>query len=140
MAHPDFLVKAVGRRKKSVANTELRRGSGRVEINGKAAADVFASYPRSLSVVRHTLQILENQVFDAKVKVCGGGGRSQAHAVGLSISRALRVAQPEIQSSLRTSPVWVFDSRKKERRKYGLKKSRKSPQFSKRLNISSRIA
>jgi len=139
MDHPDFVVKAVGRRKKSIANTELRRGSGRVQINGKGAADVFASYPRRLSVVRQPFQILENPAFDAKVKVQGGGGRSQVHAVRLSISRALRLAQPEIRSFLTKSPVWVFDSRKKERRKYGLKKSRKSPQFSKRSEVNLRI-
>jgi small subunit ribosomal protein S9 len=127
-----FFVKTVGRRKMSIANLELIPGSGQIQVNGLSAENFFISSLNRLSVIQRPFIVFTNFTFDAKVKVQGGGLQSQSKALQLSLSRALVAVQPENQSIFRESLFLTRDSRRKERRKYGLKKARKAPQFSKR--------
>ena len=101
-----------GRRKSSIARVRLTEGNGKFVVNGKT---------------------LEESKYDVRVKVVGGGLSGQAGAVRHGIARALNVAnEEEFRPSLKSNGFLTRDSRRKERKKYGLKKARKAPQFSKR--------
>jgi small subunit ribosomal protein S9 len=132
MKNLPFFAKTVGRRKIAVANLELVPGSGQIQVNGFSAEKFFAGNPSRLLMVQSPFQVFANLTFDAKVKVYGGGSQSQARALKLALARALVVAQPRNKQLFREYHFLTRDSRRKERRKYGLKKARKAPQFSKR--------
>lgn len=127
------LAKAVGRRKTAVAQIHLRAGSGSIEINGKPAEQYLSGSPSLLLTVKSPLQALEQTSFDLVAQVRGGGLQAQAEALRLAISRALVNVSPDSRSVLRSYDFLTRDAREKERRKYGLKKARKAPQYSKRL-------
>jgi small subunit ribosomal protein S9 len=121
-----------GRRKTAVARVRIRPGTGRIVINGRELADYFGR-PMLQLMVRSPLQItgVEGR-YDVLVNVRGGGLAGQAGAVRHGISRALLLVDSEIRKPLKTAGLLTRDPRAKERRKYGLKKARKAPQFSKR--------
>ena len=123
---------ATGKRKTSIARVTLLPGSGKIEINKRALEEFF---PRSLhqTTVRLPLTITgyENSV-DVRVRVHGGGISGQAGAVRHGIARALTEIDPELRGELKRRGFLTRDARAKERRKAGLKKARKRPQFSKR--------
>ena len=126
------LVQATGRRKRAVARVRLRPGSGNVTINGK---DVAAYFPteaqRSLALAPLTLtEAVEHYDVDAGIE--GGGVTGQAGALSLGLARALADLDPERRGELKHEGLLRRDPRKKESKKYGLKKSRKAPQYSKR--------
>ena len=123
---------ATGKRKTSIARVTLLPGSGKIEIN-KRALEEFFPRPLHQTTVRLPLTITgyENSV-DVRVRVHGGGISGQAGAVRHGIARALTEVDPELRGELKRRGFLTRDARAKERRKAGLKKARKRPQFSKR--------
>ncbi|MBO5077659.1 MAG: 30S ribosomal protein S9 [Clostridia bacterium] len=123
---------ATGRRKKSVARVELLPGNGTVTINEKSIDEYFGLETLKL-IVRQPLELTGNAgKFDVKCKVTGGGFTGQAGAIRHGISRALVEADPDSKAALKQGGFLTRDPRMKERKKYGLKKARRAPQFSKR--------
>ncbi|WP_152657730.1 30S ribosomal protein S9 [Oceanobacillus sp. CFH 90083] len=121
-----------GRRKKSTARVRLVPGTGNVTINGRDARDYFP-YETQLLILNQPLATTETQgTYDVLVNVHGGGFTGQAGAIRHGIARALLQADPEYRASLKTEGYLTRDARMKERKKYGLKKARRAPQFSKR--------
>jgi small subunit ribosomal protein S9 len=127
-----FFTKTVGRRKTAIANVKFIPGSGRIQVNGRMIEEFFNSCPDSTLLVEKPCTILPYTNFDIKSKVQGGGLRRQADSLQLALSRAFVSIDPKNQRACRKNHLLTRDSREKERRKYGLKKARKSPQFSKR--------
>ena len=125
-------VRATGRRKESVARVRIVPGSGRFALNGRSLEDYFPR-PALQMVVTEPLR-LTNTVdrYDVIASIDGGGISGQAGAVRHGIARALVEADPTLRGDLKKRGLLTRDSRVKERRKYGLKKARKAPQYSKR--------
>ena len=121
-----------GRRKSSVARVYLVAGSGKIVVNKRDIDDYF-SLETLKTIVRQPLTLTETvEKFDVLVTVHGGGTTGQAGAIRHGISRALLEADADYRPSLKKAGFLTRDSRMKERKKYGLKKARKAPQFSKR--------
>ena len=121
-----------GRRKTSTARVRLVPGTGKITINGRDAADYFP-YETQLLILKQPLETTEtNGTYDVKVNVHGGGFTGQAGAIRHGIARALLEADPEYRISLKREGFLTRDARMVERKKYGLKKARRAPQFSKR--------
>ena len=121
-----------GRRKTSIARVRLVPGNGKVTINKKDIEQYF-DYETLRTIAREPLVITEQaDKFDVLVNVEGGGFTGQAGAVRHGIARALLEADPELRPILKKAGHLTRDPRMKERKKYGFKKARKSPQFSKR--------
>lgn len=121
-----------GRRKDSTARVFLKQGTGKLEINGKSLEQYFGR-PTSRMVVAQPLELLEvSDKFDLYITVSGGGITGQAGAIRLGITRALLEVNPDYRAVLKPAGLVTRDSRAKERKKYGLKKARRAPQFSKR--------
>lgn len=130
MAIEQFI--GTGRRKTSVARVRLVPGNGKITINNRDIEEFF-NYETLRVVVREPLNITETlEKFDVLVKIEGGGFTGQAGAIRHGIARALIESDPELRPILKKAGYLTRDSRMKERKKYGLKKARKSPQFSKR--------
>ena len=121
-----------GRRKESIARVRLMPGTGKIEVNGEELEKYFGS--DILRVIVNQPFAVTNTVgkYDVIVKVTGGGLSGQAGAVRHGISRALNEANTEFRPVLKANGFLTRDPRMKERKKYGLKKARKAPQFSKR--------
>ena len=121
-----------GRRKKSIARVRLLNGNGKITINGKDIDEAFGV--ETLKVIVRQPLVATNSLdkFDVVAKVTGGGISGQAGAVRHGISRALIEANSEYRPTLKSAGFLTRDARMKERKKYGLKKARKAPQFSKR--------
>jgi small subunit ribosomal protein S9 len=121
-----------GRRKESVARVRMLPGSGRIVINGKDMDQYFGLETLKL-IVRQPLVTTETDGrFDVIAKVEGGGFSGQAGAIRHGIARALLKADGEYRPALKKNGYLTRDPRMKERKKYGLKKARRAPQFSKR--------
>ena len=121
-----------GRRKSSVARVYLRAGKGNITINGRAFEDYIPSAAVRLDVLQ-PLELTETtEKFDILVNVFGGRTTGQAGAIRLGITRALMEVNPDYRAVLKPAGMVTRDSRAKERKKYGLKKARRAPQFSKR--------
>ena len=121
-----------GRRKSSVARVYLVAGTGKITIN-KRDIDEYFGLETLKTIVRQPLVLTENaDKFDVLVNVNGGGTTGQAGAIRHGISRALLEADPEYRKPLKDAGFLTRDPRMKERKKYGLKKARRAPQFSKR--------
>ena len=122
-----------GRRKSSVAQVRLVPGVGNITINSKSASQYLQKDALSLYLIEEPLKTvsLEDRC-DLIIKVQGGGLKGQAKAIQLGIARALSKYEPSYVPSLKEKGLLTRDARVKERRKYGLKKARKAPQFSKR--------
>ena len=124
--------RGTGRRKTSVAQVRLLPGTGKITINGKDIDEYF-DYETLKVIAKEPLDIVEvSDQYDAIIKVHGGGFTGQAGAVRHGIARALLEVNAEFRPSLKKAGMLTRDPRMKERKKYGLKKARKSPQFSKR--------
>ena len=125
-------IQATGKRKSSIARVIVRSGSGDVSVNGRPLDEYFPrQYLRSMARQPLVTAGYESNV-DVIVRVHGGGISGQAGAVRHGIARALTDIDPELRSELKRRGLLTRDSRKKERKKAGLKKARKRPQFSKR--------
>lgn len=121
-----------GRRKSSIARVRLIPGNGDVKVNGHSLEEYF-DFETLRVLVKAPLTITDLETsYDVIAKVEGGGFTGQAGALRHGIARALLEADPELRPVLKKAGFLTRDSRKKERKKYGLKKARKSPQFSKR--------
>ncbi len=121
-----------GRRKSSVARVYITPGSGKVTINKKDMDDYFGLETLKI-IVRQPLEITGTaDKYDVKVTVRGGGFTGQAGAIRHGIARALNKADGDFRPALKKAGFLTRDSREKERKKYGLKKARRAPQFSKR--------
>lgn len=126
-------VMATGRRKNSVARVVLKQGSGKITINGRDIEEYFGGNDTLKVIVRQSLVLTNNDdKYDVSVNVYGGGISGQAGAIRHGISRALVAENPDLRKEVKKAGFLTRDSRMKERRKYGLKKARKAPQFSKR--------
>jgi small subunit ribosomal protein S9 len=121
-----------GRRKEATAVVRLKKGTGVVTVNKKSIDDYFGRDVAKM-IVRQPLVLTKNaEAYDVDAKVQGGGSFGQAGAIRLAISKALLEEDPELRAELKKAGYLTRDSRVKERKKVGLKKARKSPQFSKR--------
>ena len=121
-----------GRRKSSVARVYLVAGTGKITIN-KRDIDEYFGLETLKTIVRQPLVLTDTMgKFDVEATVTGGGVTGQAGAIRHGISRALLEADPEYRKPLKDAGFLTRDPRMKERKKYGLKKARRAPQFSKR--------
>ena len=121
-----------GRRKEATAVVKLSKGKGVVTVNKKSIDDYFGREVAKM-IIRQPLVLTKLETsYDIDVKVNGGGSFGQAGAIRLAISKALVVENPDLRADLKKAGYLTRDSRVKERKKVGLKKARKSPQFSKR--------
>lgn len=126
------LVQSTGRRKEAVARVRLRTGEGKIVINGRTVEDFFPN-PTHRMILSEPLRLTQTEeVYDVDVTIHGGGVTGQAGAVRLGIARALVELDPETRTPLKRAGFLTRDDRKKESKKYGLKKARKAPQYSKR--------
>jgi small subunit ribosomal protein S9 len=126
------MVTVSGRRKEATAVVKLTKGTGIVTVNKKSIDEYFGRDVAKM-IVRQPLVLTKNDgSFDVDAKVQGGGSFGQAGAIRLAISKALLEENPELRADLKKAGYLTRDSRVKERKKVGLKKARKSPQFSKR--------
>lgn len=122
-----------GRRKKAIARVRLiPGGNGAIVINDRSLEDYFPMGTLQY-IVKQPLKEVESEAkYDVCVNVIGGGYTGQAGAIRLGIARALLQAEPEVRPALKKAGFLTRDPRVKERKKYGLKKARRAPQFSKR--------
>ena len=122
-----------GRRKSSVARVRLVPGSGNMTINKKPGTEYLQDNPAYLTSAKAPLETLGLESdYDILVTVHGGGLTGQADSIKLGVARALCELDPDNRMPLKTEGYLTRDPRQKERKKYGLKKARKAPQFSKR--------
>ena len=129
---PKPLVQSTGRRKEAVARVRLRPGSGTITVNGRPAESYFPSLTHRM-VIAEPLRLTNTiEVYDVDCTIDGGGITGQAGALRLGIARGLIELDPELRPTLEKAGMLTRDDRKKESKKYGLKKARKAPQYSKR--------
>ena len=125
-------ITAVGRRKEASARAKLIPGKGLIQINGKVALEYLGN-DRLISIAQIPLKSVSlDGKYDIYIKVSGGGKKGQAEAIRHAITRALIKEDESLKPTLRKLGYVTRDPRTKERKKYGLKKARKAPQFSKR--------
>ncbi|HBD74539.1 MAG TPA: 30S ribosomal protein S9 [Acholeplasmataceae bacterium] len=130
MSDNQFL--GTGRRKSSVARVILTSGKGAFIINGRPFEEYIPSAATRLDVTQPLVLTESEGKYDITVNVFGGGLTGQAGAIRLGITRALLEINPELRATLKPAGLITRDPRAKERKKYGLKKARRAPQFSKR--------
>ena len=129
---PEALTRATGRRKEAVCRARLMPGTGTWTINDRPIDDYFPSMTHRMIVNEPLRRTNTEGRYDIVAKVEGGGVSGQAGALRHAIARALVELDPDLRPILKKSGVLTRDGREKERRKYGLKKARKAPQYSKR--------
>ena len=123
---------ATGRRKKSIAKIWLKKGSGKIYVNGKNYDDYFKRSNHKMQILRPFEIINQSTGYDVRCSVKGGGHTGQAGAMVHGISKALVMFDDNFKSTLKTEKLTTRDSRAVERKKPGRKKARRSFQFSKR--------
>ena len=132
MANKKVVYYGTGRRKSSIARVRLVEGTGKITVNGKSIDEFFGAETLKV-IVKQPLTVTNTlEKFDVIASVNGGGFSGQAGAIRLGVARALNEANTEFRPTLKSNGFLTRDSRAKERKKYGLKKARKAPQFSKR--------
>ncbi len=126
------LVQSTGRRKRAVARVRFRPGTGKITVNRRDVADFFPSETHRM-ILTEPLRLTElNEAYDIDATLDGGGPTGQAGALRLGIARGLLELDSELRGALKAAGFLTRDSREKESKKYGLKKARKAPQYSKR--------
>jgi small subunit ribosomal protein S9 len=129
---PKPLVQSTGRRKAAVARVRLRSGSGAVKVNKRPIDEYFPSATHRM-IITEPLRLVEKaESYDVDSTLDGGGISGQAGALRLGIARALADLEPDLRAALKRAGFLTRDAREKESKKYGLKKARKAPQYSKR--------
>jgi small subunit ribosomal protein S9 len=124
---------AVGRRKEAVARIRLYPGSGKMTVNGRPATDYFGGRAVHQATLAEPMQLTgTRERFDVTVRVVGGGVSGQAGAIRHGIARALIKFDEELRPALKRARLLTRDARVKERKKVGLKRARKAPQYTKR--------
>jgi len=126
------IVQTTGRRKESVARVRFHNGSGQVTLNGKPLEAYFPTMATRMRVME-PLSLTQTQgLYDIDATLDGGGTTGQADALRLGISRALVELDPELRATLKKAGMLTRDSRVVESKKYGLRKARRAPQYTKR--------
>jgi small subunit ribosomal protein S9 len=128
----DTLIQATGKRKSAIARVVLRQGSGTFQVNSRSLEDYFPRHQHQAAARQPLVTAGYEGAVDVRVRVQGGGVSGQAGAVRHGVARALTEVDPELRTELKRRGFLTRDARIKERRKAGLKKARKRPQFSKR--------
>jgi len=128
----DSLNHATGRRKNAVARVRLTPGEGRVTVNDKDPLAYLGRRVLEMAALAPLRVTGTQRKFDITVKVVGGGTSGQAGAIAHGIARALTRYDPDLRPSLKKAGLLTRDARMKERKKYGLKRARKAPQYTKR--------
>ncbi|MSQ68110.1 MAG: 30S ribosomal protein S9 [Gammaproteobacteria bacterium] len=123
---------STGRRKSSSARVFMARGSGNIRINGRTLEDYFGRETSRMIVLQPLVASSHEHSFDINASVAGGGISGQAGALRLGITRALMIYDEALRRPLRTAGFVTRDAREVERKKVGLRKARKRPQYSKR--------
>jgi small subunit ribosomal protein S9 len=126
------LVQSTGRRKGAVARVRVRPGGGAITVNQRDVAVYFPSKAHQMILSEPLRLTSTDEVYDIDVSMAGGGVSGQAGALRLGIARALVELDPETRPALKKAGFLSRDQREKESKKYGLKKARKAPQYSKR--------
>jgi small subunit ribosomal protein S9 len=128
----DNTTRAVGRRKTAIARVRMTPGEGRVIINEKTPIQYLGRRILEMEVL-HPLKLTDSlRRFDISVKVAGGGVSGQAGAIAHGLARALIAFDIDLRPTLKKAGLLTRDAREKERKKYGLKRARKAPQYTKR--------
>jgi len=126
------LIQTTGRRKRAVARVRFRPGNGTITINKRPVEDYFPNDTHRM-VLGEPLKVTDLlEAYDIDATIHGGGVSGQAGAMRLGIARALIALDPELRPTMKRAGFLTRDSREKESKKYGLKKARKAPQYSKR--------
>jgi small subunit ribosomal protein S9 len=129
---PQPLVQSTGRRKRAVARVRIREGAGTITINKRPLEDYFPNATHRM-ILSEPLRLTETgESYDIDATLHGGGVTGQAGAIRLGIARGLIALDPELRGALKRAGFLSRDAREKESKKYGLKKARKAPQYSKR--------
>ena len=129
----DILATGVGRRKSASALVKILPGTGEIIINQKSGIDYFHSIAHGLGICRTALEVLEaDKAYNIIIEVSGGGLKGQTEAIRLAVAKAISNLDSAKRVKLRSLGLLSRDTRIKERKKYGLKKARKAPQYSKR--------
>ena len=126
------LVQTTGRRKGAVARVRLRPGTGTITINSRSVDNYFPSKAHQMILSEPLRLTSTDEAYDVDATLHGGGVSGQAGALRLGIARALVELDPEMRTALKRAGFLSRDQREKESKKYGLKKARKAPQYSKR--------
>jgi small subunit ribosomal protein S9 len=129
---PEPLCQTTGRRKAAVARVRLLPGDGKVTVNRRPLEDYFVSVSNRMHATEALRLAGRAESFDVVATIDGGGVAGQAGALRLGIARGLVEVEPELRTTLKRAGLLTRDSREKEAKKYGLKKARKAPQYSKR--------
>ncbi len=132
MTAPADLVQTVGRRKEAVVRVRLVPGSGQYRLNGRTIDNYFPNKVHQQLVNEPFVTLEKAEQYDVVARLHGGGISGQAGALRLAIARALIELEPDDRPALKKAGFLTRDARIKERKKYGLKKARKAPQYSKR--------
>ncbi|MBA3654170.1 MAG: 30S ribosomal protein S9 [Actinobacteria bacterium] len=129
---PKPLNQSTGRRKRAVARVRIRAGNGTITINKRPIEAYFPSATHRMIALEPMRLTETSDVYDVDATMDGGGVSGQAGALRLGIARALATLDPEQRAGLKKAGLLTRDPREKESKKYGLKKARKAPQYSKR--------
>ena len=129
---PKPLIQTTGRRKAAVARVRFRPGGGTITVNRRTIDDYFPSATHRMIITEPLRLVDQVESFDVDATMDGGGPSGQAGALRLGIARALVALDPDLRTALKRAGFLTRDSREKESKKYGLKKARKAPQYSKR--------
>jgi len=121
-----------GRRKSSVARARIKKGSGQFTLNGRTLEDYFPTEKMRAQVLEPFEKLEQAGQWDVSARLSGGGTTGQAGALRHALARALAEYDPDWRTPLKQAGLLTRDARKVERKKYGLKKARRAPQFSKR--------
>lgn len=125
-------IQALGRRKTATAQVRLSEGSGKVTVNGKPFEALFSTEELRGVVLRPLKEVGMLEKFDVSIKTSGGGPVGQADAARLGIARALVLMETTLKTALKAAGLMTRDPRKKERKKFGRRGARRSPQWRKR--------
>ena len=129
---PKPLVQSTGRRKEAVARVRLRPGAGAIQVNGRPIQEYFPTETHRMIVTEPLRLTNTSEVYDVDATIDGGGVSGQAGALRLGIARGLVDLDGDLRVQLKKAGFLTRDAREKESKKYGLKKARKAPQYSKR--------
>jgi len=129
---PKPLTQTTGRRKAAVARVRLRPGDGKITVNKRPVDDYFPSATHRQVITEPLRLTTTNETYDVDCSIHGGGVAGQAGALRLGIARALIEIDEDMRGTLKKAGLLTRDAREKESKKYGLKKARKAPQYSKR--------
>jgi small subunit ribosomal protein S9 len=130
MAPP--LTQTTGRRKEAIARARLRPGTGVLTINGRPFESYFTTPAHRMEALEPLRVAEATERYDVEASIKGGGISGQAGALRMALARSLAETDPEARATLKKAGLLTRDARKKESKKYGLKKARKAPQFTKR--------